>query len=326
MDYIPLILGILALLVAGFTFLKMGGALSRIRNLEKRNRKLEDEVKSLKEDARKGGRNQPQDGNRNARAGGQTTMPPGREPRPQQEPRQKQQREPQAPRGQQTGEGRPNQGQPQPSRQPQEGRARQEGQPQQQRQPKEPRPQQEPRQKQGQPQPQSGAPQQPQSAGAPQGKREPQPRRNENKRREPMNNLESDPTPTAKTTVGNDLVGDHLLQELSQEEAPTSPTRYAIIPEDGIVKSHQLQLRPDSDSYLEIDTPQDGSGSTRYRFNLSGNQAFVITQGMDRLENAFSFEKPSNRMVSQIVLQGDGVLVRTTNGWKIQEKAKIDFR
>jgi hypothetical protein len=142
----------------------------------------------------------------------------------------------------------------------------------------------------------------------------------------------------ANTILGNEIIGDDLLQELTQPQAPTpaptpaqpeapvSRSRYAIIPEDGTIKSHQLQQAPDSDSYLEIDSPADGSNTTRYRFNLAGNQAFVISQGMDRLENAFSFEKPSNRMVSRIVLQGDGILTRTSSGWKIQEKAKIDFR
>lgn len=151
-----------------------------------------------------------------------------------------------------------------------------------------------------------------------------------------MNTPDPEQTPldqsSVSPTLGSGIVGDDLLNELTQQEAPAkqeapvSRTRYAIIPEDGIIKTHQLQHRPDSDSYLEIDTPAEGSPSTRYRFNLSGNQAFVISQGMDRLENAFSFEKPSNRMVSQIVLQGDGILSRTSSGWKIQEKARIDFR
>ncbi len=145
------------------------------------------------------------------------------------------------------------------------------------------------------------------------------------------------PQQTPATTLGREIVGDDLLNELTQQqtpqaapapepEAPMSRTRYAIIPEDGTIKTHQLQQRPDSDSYLEIDSPSEGSSSTTYRFNLAGNQAFVISQGMDRLENAFSFEKPSNRMVTRIVHQGDGVLVRTSSGWIIQEKARIDFR
>ncbi len=150
-----------------------------------------------------------------------------------------------------------------------------------------------------------------------------------------MNPLEVEgPTavpPAPIATLGSEIVGDDLLNELTQQaapqpEAPVSRTRYSIIPEDGTIKTHQLQQRPDSDSYLEIDAPAEGSSSTSYRFNLGGNQAFVISQGMDRLENAFSFEKPSNRLVSRIVLQGDGVLVRTSSGWKIQEKARIDFR
>jgi hypothetical protein len=135
--------------------------------------------------------------------------------------------------------------------------------------------------------------------------------------------------PMQNPMLGGGMVGDDLLNELSQSQQPPqepeSPIRFAIIPEDGVIKTHQLQKRPDSDSYLEIDTPQEGSTQTRYRFNLAGNHAFVISQGMDRLENAFNFEKPSNRMVTRIVQQGDGVLTRTGSGWKIQEKARIDF-
>lgn len=116
------------------------------------------------------------------------------------------------------------------------------------------------------------------------------------------------------------------VQPTPMMEEAVSDKKYAIIPEDGLIRQHQLQLRPDSDSYIEVDTPADGSNSTRYRFNLSGNQAFVISQGIDRLENAFAFEKPSNRMVSRIVQQGDGILTRVGNGWKIEEKARIDFR
>ncbi|WP_162055917.1 hypothetical protein [Pontibacter pamirensis] len=126
--------------------------------------------------------------------------------------------------------------------------------------------------------------------------------------------------------------GDFLDNlERSSENNPTatvaeSGIKYAVIPEDGLIRMHQLQQQPDSDSYLEVDVPADGSNITNYRFNLAGNHAFVIAQGIDRLENAFSFEKPSNRMVSTVVQQQDGVLTRVNNGWKIQEKARIDFR
>ena len=113
-----------------------------------------------------------------------------------------------------------------------------------------------------------------------------------------------------------------------EQQAETYTERkYAIIPEDGIIRQHQLQVQPDSDSYLEVDMPAYGkSNMTRYRFNMGGNHAFVIAQGIDRLENAFSFAKPSNRKVSQVVHQEDGVLEKTDNGWRIYEKAKIDFR
>jgi hypothetical protein len=137
--------------------------------------------------------------------------------------------------------------------------------------------------------------------------------------------------------INLEVAGGDLLAELeyaavhTPTEAPAADTnysgkKYTIIPEDGLIRQHQLQQQPDSDSYIEVDVPAQGSNLTNYRFNLSGNQAFVISQGIDRLENAFSFEKPSNRKVSQVVLQQDGVLARVNNGWKIQEKARIDFR
>ncbi|MDX5418913.1 MAG: hypothetical protein LPK09_06835 [Hymenobacteraceae bacterium] len=148
--------------------------------------------------------------------------------------------------------------------------------------------------------------------------------------------------PASSNSVNLEIVGADLLAELEQEAAgqQTSASnqfssqpepeqnrkKYAIIPEDGVIRQHQLQQQPDSDSYIEVDPPAEGSSRTHYRFNLSGNHAFVISQGIDRLENAFAFEKPSNRMVSQVVLQGDGVLSRVGNGWKIEEKARIDFR
>lgn len=120
-------------------------------------------------------------------------------------------------------------------------------------------------------------------------------------------------------------VGRELLAQMDQAEE-AGGKKYAIIPEDGVIRGHQLQQRPDSDSYLEVDVPADSSTTTNYRFNLSGNHEFVIAQGIDRLENAFDFEKPSNRKVSQVVLQGDGILAKVNNGWRIQEKARIDFR
>jgi hypothetical protein len=323
MEYVPIILAVLAFLAAGFTFYKASGLDYRIQTLEKKNRELEAGLKSLENHIKRNGKNQQPENQRNQR-GGQTTQPPGREPRPQQEPRQKQ----------------PQQGQ----RNQQEQRARQEGQPAQaQRQPREPKEPREPRQPQEprslqesrQPQePRQKQPRQPQldADGQPIPRPQQNQRRNEGQRRQSANPAEQNQNPSVPPVnnplLTKDLVGDDLLNRLTQQqpEAPVSRTRYAIIPEDGIIKTHQLQQRPDSDSYLEIDNPADGSTSTRYRFNLSGNQAFVISQGMDRLEDAFVFKKPEDRTVSRIVQQGDGLLVRSSSGWKIQDKARIDFR
>ncbi|WP_207434404.1 hypothetical protein [Sabulibacter ruber] len=308
----------------------MASILARVQSLEKRNRRLESEVQDLKEDLKRLKRNQPQQDGRQGRGNQQPQATPPQQRTPQQqEPRQKQPQGQQA-RAQQAPEQRSNQGgQPQQQRTPQEPRQKQP----QQRPPQEPKAPQEPRQRQ-QPQAQGGT--------ANQQQRAPQQRRNDNRRREAANPGEqvdaASAQPVGGATLGVGMVGDDLLNELTQPqpqpqtqtqpqpEEPVSRTRYAIIPEDGIIKTHQMQQRPDSDSYLEIDNPTDGRSTINYRFNLSSNQAFVISQGMDRLENAFSFEKPSNRMVSRIVLQGDGVLTRTSSGWKIQEKARIDFR
>ncbi|WP_276496904.1 hypothetical protein [Pontibacter litorisediminis] len=168
-------------------------------------------------------------------------------------------------------------------------------------------------------------------------------RRNEPMERANPEEREKVEPASASNAVRMEFVGGDLLDELEQQAAGTTPppvqpealpevepldsgTRFAIIPEDGVIRQHQLQQRPDSDSYIEMDMPADGSNTTRYRFNLAGNHAFVISQGIDRLENAFAFEKPSNRMVSRVVLQGDGILTKVNNGWRIQEKARIDFR
>ncbi|WP_162426093.1 hypothetical protein [Pontibacter pudoricolor] len=173
---------------------------------------------------------------------------------------------------------------------------------------------------------------------------EQQPRRKkENRRRnEPLerHNEESTGRELQKATpreVKLEFSDTDFLAELEQsagsmpteampEVVTESGIRFAIIPEDGVIRQHHLQRQPDSDSYIEIDVPAEGSNQTHYRFNLSGNHAFVISQGIDRLENAFDFEKPSNRMVSRIVQQQDGVLAKVNNGWRIQEKARIDFR
>jgi flagellar biosynthesis GTPase FlhF len=218
---------------------------------------------------------------------------------------------------------------------------------------------QEPRQKQKERQPQerqthqSERPQQerrhqerPQQQDANQ--QEQQRRKKENRRRnEPRERADNFEEPvkeqqlSASDGIRFEVVGSHLLDELEQqpdfsqsapmpEQEPEviadSGIRYAIIPEDGVIRQHHLQRQPDSDSYIEVDVAAEGSNMTHYRFNLSGNHAFVISQGIDRLENAFDFEKPSNRMVNRIVQQQDGVLAKVNNGWRIQEKARIDFR
>ncbi|WP_345161277.1 hypothetical protein [Nibribacter koreensis] len=344
---IPIIIAIVAFLLAGFTFFKVSGLLHRISSLEKKNRELESGLKGLENNFKRNNPRNPQQESRPER-GNQPKQPqqaqPARGQQPAPEQRQKQQPQQnarqQAPQPQQPPQERqPKQAQPQLQRAPQEPRARQEGQPpqQQQRQPREPRQPQEGRQPRN---PQQGQqPAQPLDGDLGQQptrvqQQQPQQRRNEPRRRDGMNPQDQNPQSDENRAMqnpmlGGGMVGDDLLNELSQPQQapqePESPIRFAIIPEDGVIKTHQLQRRPDSDSYLEIDTPQEGSTQTRYRFNLAGNHAFVISQGMDRLENAFNFEKPSNRMVTRIVQQGDGVLTRTGSGWKIQEKARIDF-
>lgn len=175
------------------------------------------------------------------------------------------------------------------------------------------------------------------------------PRRDNRRRNEPRDASHNpeEGQERGSAPVNLEIAGASLLDELEQEaasantppvetsasvapspaESPAHPGKaYAIIPEDGLIRPHQLQQQPDSDSYIEVDVPKDGGNQTYYRFNLAGNHAFVISQGIDRLENAFAFEKPSNRMVSRVVQQHDGVLARVGNGWKIEQKARIDFR
>lgn len=174
----------------------------------------------------------------------------------------------------------------------------------------------------------------PQQAAYPRGE-QPQPgqmKPKENRRKEPRSPQDRDQQARQSQPVAANASGEREIRDgerLTQRSHPEEQRgkKFAIIPEDGFIKQHQLQQQPDSDSYLEVDMPADGSSNlTRYRFNLAGNHAFVIAQGIDRLENAFAFEKPANRQVSQVVLKGDGVLAREDNGWKIQEKAQIDFR
>lgn len=166
-------------------------------------------------------------------------------------------------------------------------------------------------------------------------------RRNEPRERPNFDEPGREQQLAASNGIRLEIAGSDLLDELEQQSGFSQPApmpepepeviadsgiRYAIIPEDGVIRQHHLQRQPDSDSYIEVDVPAEGSNMTRYRFNLGGNHAFVISQGIDRLENAFDFEKPSNRMVTRIVQQQDGVLAKVNNGWRIQEKARIDFR
>ncbi|WP_161887610.1 hypothetical protein [Pontibacter russatus] len=318
MDYIAIIVSLVAVVGAGFAFLRANSSHhilgKRIETLKEKNNLMEARLRKLEGNAGRGNRpanEASESGRRN-------------------QPRQEQQNEPN-PRNQQ--------------RQEQQNESRQ-NEPRQ----KQPRQeQQERRQKQRERQPQplqqdataaslslpdEEAAQQPQQ---PRRKKENR-RRNEPRERASYGELErgEEQTP-AQRPVKLEIAGGDLLDELEQqsgnaspitapEEATYSGKKYAIIPEDGVIRLHQLQQQPDSDSYIEVDAPADGGNSTHYRFNLAGNHAFVIAQGIDRLENAFDFEKPSNRVVNKVVQQQDGLLTKVNNGWKIVEKARIDFR
>ncbi len=327
MDYIAILVSLLALVGAGFAFLR---ANSSHNILSKRIETLREKSNAQEARLRKPDNN-PNRGNKPVNEVHETGRELGRKNQPrtdiQQEARQNK------PRQEQQNEPRQKQQKPE-----QQQEARQ----------KQPRPeQQEARQKQRERQPQ---PQQQQQASPllqpnEDGTQQPQQkRRKENRRRnEPMeragNNGELEREQQLPVTNSGRLefAGGDLLDELEQAagnstpvaapvEAPFTGKKYAIIPEDGVIRMHQLQQQPDSDSYIEVDAAPDGSSSTRYRFNLAGNHEFVIAQGIDRLENAFDFEKPSNRMVSKVVQQQDGMLTKVNNGWKIMEKARIDFR
>ncbi|MBD1396370.1 hypothetical protein H9Q13_04275 [Pontibacter sp. JH31] len=303
MNTISIIISLIALVGAGFAFLRASTSHrmlgKRIEQLKEKNTLLEQRLRRL------------EGGNSRSKRPTDETSESGRRNKPRQE-EQEQTREPR----QRQRDRQPRENQPQ-ERQPREN------------QPKE---RQQDRKSQREDETQPGEPR----------------RKKENRRRnEPMDRKRNDETgqseqqrPASKP-VNLEIVGGDLLEELeqaasgqqtttanqvTQPEPEHSGKKYAIIPEDGVIRQHQLQQQPDSDSYIEVDAPTEGSNRTRYRFNLSGNHAFVISQGIDRLENAFAFEKPSNRMVSQVVLQGDGVLSRVGNGWKIEEKARIDFR
>ncbi|MBC5774649.1 hypothetical protein H8S95_11300 [Pontibacter sp. KCTC 32443] len=304
---IAVIISIIALAGAGFAFLRANSThhilSKRIESLKERIKYLEANQNKLQSASNRGTKpalEQTETGRKNLPR--QEQQPERQEPRQKQRERQPQQERPQQER--QT---------PQPDRQLQERRPQEKQLPQQQ---ETLQPEQQKRKKENR-------------------------RRNEPRERMNYNEPEREQQLPASNGIRLEIAGSDLLDELEQEAGLSQPAPmpeaesevlaesgilYAIIPEDGVIRQHQLQLRPDSDSYIEIDTPADGSNMTRYRFNLGGNHAFVISQGIDRLENAFDFEKPSNRMVSRIVQQQDGVLAKVNNGWRIQEKARIDFR
>lgn len=313
MDYIAIIVSIIALLGAGFAFLRANSSHNmqskRYEALKEKNKDLEVRLRKL--EGNSGRVNRPAtDTNETGRRN---------QPRQEQEGRQNQ------PRQEQQNETRQKQPRQEPPRQEQQPERRQK-----QQRDRQPQPQQQASQIS---QPDEDVSQQPQQ----------QRRKKENRRRnEPMERTNQDEVGREQqlrpsNPVRLEIQGGDLLDELEQEagntapvnapaETPYSGKKYAIIPEDGVVRIHQLQQQPDSDSYIEVDAAADGSSMTHYRFNLAGNHAFVIAQGIDRLENAFDFEKPSNRMVTKVVQQQDGVLTKVNNGWKIMEKARIDFR
>jgi hypothetical protein len=115
---------------------------------------------------------------------------------------------------------------------------------------------------------------------------------------------------------------DQLLQP-----KPLIMTKYSPIPEDGRISLQDLQLKSDSYSYLEIELPvNDAINKIMYRYNTLANHEIIIGQGIDRLENAFSFAKPTSSKVNQVKLIEDGVLVKEGCNWLIKEKARIEFK
>ncbi|WP_299700275.1 hypothetical protein [uncultured Pontibacter sp.] len=337
MNAIAIIISLIALVGAGFAFLR---ASSSHRIMTKRVEKQKDRIDILEERLRR------LEGNSSrGRRSAEESQEDGRRNQPRQERHEQQEQRHEERQKQRSKKGKS-------ERQPQE-RTQQDEQPQER--------QQERRQRERQstdmpPQSQERAPEdrttqerhtQQQEEG-----QQRRPKRDNRRRNEPRDASQSVETDqeSGSTPVNLEIAGGSLLDELEQEaasanstvtapsapiaadepfpsESPANPGKaYAIIPEDGLIRQHQLQQQPDSDSYIEVDVPKDGGNMTYYRFNLAGNHAFVISQGIDRLENAFSFEKPSNRMVSQVVQQHDGVLAKVGNGWKIEQKARIDFR
>jgi hypothetical protein len=343
MNAIAIIISLIALVGAGFAFLR---ASSSHRIMTKRVEKQKDRIDILEERLRKLEGNAPR-GRRNT----DETQDEGRRNQPRQErqerPEQQEQRHEERQK-QRTKKGRS-------ERQPQD-RTQQEEQPQERQQERQQERRQ--REKQSPDMPQQTQRRQPEDRSEQhaqqqeEGQQQRRPKRENRRRNEPRdaNNPLEGEQERGSTPVNLEIAGGSLLDQLEHEaasahsiqaatsasvavDAPApseSPAHagkaFAIIPEDGLIRQHQLQQQPDSDSYIEVDVPKEGENMTSYRFNLAGNHAFVISQGIDRLENAFSFEKPSNRMVSQVVQQHDGVLARVGNGWKIEQKARIDFR
>lgn len=113
---------------------------------------------------------------------------------------------------------------------------------------------------------------------------------------------------------------------IAEEVKPSTTKRYSPIPEDNRIKAYDIQLDGEGDSFIEIDFPADpGVGSASYRFNVKTNHQFIISQGIDRLDNAFAFNKPTSQRVNKILALADGTLVKDADIWKIDQKAKIEF-
>jgi hypothetical protein len=348
MNAIAIIISLIALVGAGFAFLR---ASSSHRIMTKRVEKQKDRIDILEERLRKLEGNAP----RGRRSTEETQEEGRRNPARQERHEQQEQRheERQKQRSKKNKPERQPQDRTQQDEQPQERQQeRQQQERQQERRQREKKSPDMPQQLQERaPEDRSASERQTQQQEEGQQRR---PRRDNRRRNEPRDSghsLEGEQERgISNTPVNLEIASASLLDELEQEaasansipvatsapvtadaptpaESPAHPGKaYAIIPEDGLIRQHQLQQQPDSDSYIEVDVPKEGGNQTYYRFNLAGNHAFVISQGIDRLENAFSFEKPSNRMVSQVVQQHDGVLARVGNGWKIEQKARIDFR
>lgn len=111
------------------------------------------------------------------------------------------------------------------------------------------------------------------------------------------------------------------------EAKPSTTKKYSPIPEDNRIKAFDIQINGEGDSFIEIDFPADpGASSATYRFNVKTNHQFIISQGIDRLDNAFAFTKPTSQRVNQILALTDGLLVKDADNWKIDQKAKIEFK